>query len=394
MPSVSTTSALKGAPCLTFGEARIRILAGRCLLLLTLAGWSAAQLARPPGWDAWIVTGGFALAGLGGGLLAAWVNRFDLQFESDQLVRTRGVGPLASSNSRRLSNVSAVVLTSEERTTNWGEQQTVSDLSLVFDDGGRVRLTRFSGGSPDSVAQALSDRLERPLQTEERSELPRTPRILSQRLLSGAMWVSMVAVAAIMLAPVLSGSKPLLARPVHPYSASPQPSYQAGLDLFWSGRFADAESTLRRALREQPSNAEIANMLAYAQAEQHKMDDALKTAKQALALAPESGNILDTVGEMHERRGEYAQAAKYYREALKRLSAGAPGDSSETHTKLARTLVALHRPAEAIPHLDAALRYPNPQWVRAGQALLRQIAPNHPLPTPERSLSGRFPGPL
>jgi len=135
-------------------------------------------------------------------------------------------------------------------------------------------------------------------------------------------------------------------------------------------------------------------MLAYAQAEQHKMDDALKTAKQALALAPESGNILDTVGEMHERRGEYAQAAKYYREALKRLSAGAPGDSSETHTKLARTLVALHRPAEAIPHLDAALRYPNPQWVRAGQALLRQIAPNHPLPTPERSLSGRFPGPL
>jgi tetratricopeptide (TPR) repeat protein len=136
---------------------------------------------------------------------------------------------------------------------------------------------------------------------------------------------------------------------------------------------------LAQATRESSHDPEALNLLAYAQAEQNKLDQALATAEAALKAARGSANIIDTVGEMHERRREFTKAESYYADALSRMS---PFESCETHTKLARTLIALHRPAAAIPHLNMALRYPQQPWADLAAHLLRSIAPGREVPAP------------
>ena len=60
---------------------------------------------------------------------------------------------------------------------------------------------------------------------------------------------------------------------------------------------------------EHPDDPDLQNDLAWALATAGIMlDDALRLAKRAVELAPDDGNIWDTLGEAHFRRGEYQDA--------------------------------------------------------------------------------------
>lgn len=95
-----------------------------------------------------------------------------------------------------------------------------------------------------------------------------------------------------------------------------------GLGFAYAGRgdYADAERVYREALAIDERNERACNNLAYLLAE-HKqrepgaLDEALGLARQALALNPESPMVTDTLGYVHQRRGEYREAADYLEHA-------------------------------------------------------------------------------
>ena len=100
-----------------------------------------------------------------------------------------------------------------------------------------------------------------------------------------------------------------------------------------------------------PMTANDYNALAYTYANQGKLDLALNAARNALRMAPQDGNILDSVAEMHQRRKEYRQAASYYALAI---SHQPNGGMTETHEKYGETLIALGDRANGIRHLQSA----------------------------------------
>lgn len=119
----------------------------------------------------------------------------------------------------------------------------------------------------------------------------------------------------------------------------------------------------------QPQTANDYNNLAYTYANQGRLDLALQAANQALTLAPQDGNILDSVAEMHQRRKEYRQAAGFYALAVSRQP---NGGITETHEKYGETLLALGDRANAVRHLrTAAQDMRSPYGARAVQQLQR-----------------------
>lgn len=99
--------------------------------------------------------------------------------------------------------------------------------------------------------------------------------------------------------------------------------------------------------------ADSHNANAYQYANQGDLENALKEANLALKAAPTSANILDTVGEMHQRRKEYAKAAPYYKQAIHLLPAG---QATETEAKYGQMLLDMGQKKEAVKHLQIAAR--------------------------------------
>jgi hypothetical protein len=122
------------------------------------------------------------------------------------------------------------------------------------------------------------------------------------------------------------------------------------------------------------------NQLAYSQAARGDLKSAMDCANRALRAAPNDGGILDTVGEMHQRRKEYPAAIRFYTRALAHQSGGG---LTETHAKLGETLVVVGRKAEGIPHLRRAARDMSSPWGERARNKLKQIGamPQGPLGT-------------
>src|SRR5437879_284050 len=110
-------------------------------------------------------------------------------------------------------------------------------------------------------------------------------------------------------------------------------------------------------------------MLAYAMADQKKMDGALRAAQKALALSPNDGNIMDTLGEIHLRRQEWQPALTQLRNAIARLGNNAP---FETHEKYGEALVALKKKDEGIAELRKALP-DRGKWGQRARAKLKAL---------------------
>jgi tetratricopeptide (TPR) repeat protein len=146
--------------------------------------------------------------------------------------------------------------------------------------------------------------------------------------------------------------------------------FQEANALYFAGKVPEACSLLERLVRDAPNMVEAQNLLAYAYADTNRMEDAMRAAKRALELSPTDGMVLDTVGEMHEKRREFERAVRYYEAAL---AAPPTFDNIETHCKLGRTLVMMGRRTEAVPHLRYAAERGPSQWAAQAAQLLQNL---------------------
>ena len=98
-----------------------------------------------------------------------------------------------------------------------------------------------------------------------------------------------------------------------------------GISALAEGDTLGAHAALERALeitQRFPDNPDLLNSIAWELAiNEFRLDDALDLAKKAVGLAPDDGNIWDTLGEVHARRGEYEEAVKAQSRAVE-LSPG------------------------------------------------------------------------
>lgn len=87
--------------------------------------------------------------------------------------------------------------------------------------------------------------------------------------------------------------------------------------------FAAAEADLKRALELQPENATVLNYLGYSWIDRGiNLEQGFDLIRKAVALEPESGQIVDSLGWAHYRLGQYEEAVDY----LERAVALEPGD--------------------------------------------------------------------
>ncbi len=83
-------------------------------------------------------------------------------------------------------------------------------------------------------------------------------------------------------------------------------------------RLADTEADLRRVIKYQPNNAAALNALGYTLADETtRYDEALQLITQALAISPEDPAIIDSMGWVQYRLGNYDEALLRLRQAMK-----------------------------------------------------------------------------
>jgi len=313
-----------------------------------------------------------------GWMAALWDERLELNTEIGVYRYARGFWPFRQTRTGAMEEFTRLVWRAYERTNGYGEIERRYVLRLESPWRSPVLSAGWEDPAAQETAIHLSARLRLPLDQQVVFRPVKDANRVLARAAIGAAWTGMIAVAVVMLWPVLSGSKPLrLPRwtQTPPFGGRTEATFERGWSAYRRGEFQTAESLFRDAIRENPRSAEAHNMLAYALAEQGKLDPALEAAHKALDLAPDAGYIMDTVAEMYERRQEWKTAVRYYERALRHPDAW---DMTETHAKYGRTLLALGRRQEAINQLQRAARTPFGPWGRMARQMLNDLQ------TPER----------
>jgi Flp pilus assembly protein TadD len=91
------------------------------------------------------------------------------------------------------------------------------------------------------------------------------------------------------------------------------------------GRWADAEADLRHALELSPEQPDVLNYLGYTWVDRgERVPEGLAMIERAVALRPNSGSIIDSLGWAHYRMGDYAQA----QDLLERVVELEPADAT------------------------------------------------------------------
>ncbi len=90
------------------------------------------------------------------------------------------------------------------------------------------------------------------------------------------------------------------------------------------GDFDKSVQTMREVIKKNPKNAPALNYMAYTFAEKGiHLDEALKFAREATALRPKDGFILDSLGWVYYKRGDFTRALQQLQKAVA-LSPGEP----------------------------------------------------------------------
>jgi len=93
--------------------------------------------------------------------------------------------------------------------------------------------------------------------------------------------------------------------------------YARGIALERSGRWSDAERDLLQALELRPRHPYVMNYLAYSWADKGvKLDEAVAMLRQAVALKPQDGFIIDSLGWVLYRKGEHQEAVRQLERAV------------------------------------------------------------------------------
>ena len=128
--------------------------------------------------------------------------------------------------------------------------------------------------------------------------------------------------------------------------------------LFWlgasyerTGRDSDAETVLEDLIGRQPDFAPALNYLAYMWAEQgQNLERALDLVQQAVALEPDNGAYIDSLGWTHFRLGQYEEAKNYLEQAAKLV-----GEDAVVFEHLGDVYLVLGRVQEAQELYERAL---------------------------------------
>lgn len=93
--------------------------------------------------------------------------------------------------------------------------------------------------------------------------------------------------------------------------------YARGIALERSGRWNDAERDLLQALELRPRHPYIMNYLAYSWADKGmRLDEAVEMLRSAVALKPQDGYIVDSLGWVLFRKGDHEEAVKQLERAV------------------------------------------------------------------------------
>lgn len=102
------------------------------------------------------------------------------------------------------------------------------------------------------------------------------------------------------------------------------PLYARGIALERAGKFPQAESDFRAALKIRPDSPQVLNYLGYSLVDRNeKLDEALKLIQRAVELRPDDGYILDSLAWAYFRLGRYDEAVA----PMERAVAAMAGDS-------------------------------------------------------------------
>lgn len=127
-------------------------------------------------------------------------------------------------------------------------------------------------------------------------------------------------------------------------------AFQLALLESESRNFAEAEAGFLRTIKLDPDNATAHNNLAYLYAQQNRnLDDAEALARRALQLRPGAGFILDTIGWIAYRRGDYETALRFIDEARRRS-----GNDPELFEHLGEVYAAQGNTSAALYYLEKA----------------------------------------
>jgi tetratricopeptide (TPR) repeat protein len=127
--------------------------------------------------------------------------------------------------------------------------------------------------------------------------------------------------------------------------------YARALSAVKLDRIAVAEQDLRRIIEIDPEHADALNALGYTLADRtDRYEEAKGYIEKAYALKPEEPAILDSMGWIHFRLGDYETALHYLRRALEQMSDG------EIAAHLGEVLWAMNRREEALEVWDAAAK--------------------------------------
>lgn len=97
--------------------------------------------------------------------------------------------------------------------------------------------------------------------------------------------------------------------------------YELGVLYDKTGKKDAAIEKMKQVIKMDPQNADALNYLGYTYADSGiKLDKAESLIRRALDLEPDSGYILDSMGWVYYRKGDYERARKYLEKALKQVS--------------------------------------------------------------------------
>ncbi|HZP00986.1 MAG TPA: tetratricopeptide repeat protein [Terriglobia bacterium] len=128
----------------------------------------------------------------------------------------------------------------------------------------------------------------------------------------------------------------------------------AGLVAVVQGRLDAAEPKFRESIRLDPGFAPAHYYLSRLLYTQNHFDEAIRESKTTIALSPDFVRAYENLGLCHEGKQEFAEAEKWYKEAIRRGEA--LGQISEwPYLDLAAMLIRNGRDKEARPYLVKAL---------------------------------------
>lgn len=167
----------------------------------------------------------------------------------------------------------------------------------------------------------------------------------------------------------------LLEEAVASHPASGPARHALGRALVRLGRLAPAEEALREAARLDASSAEVWFDLGVCQHQQGRTADAANSYRQALKANPSHAVARYNLGLCEKAQGDMTAAEASWRDALRYQPAYAPA-----HRALGELLLGQQRVAEAVPHLETAVRLdPDDD---ASRKLLNAARGKTPAPSP------------